>query len=528
MSTSISVNNNSNSVSIENTANQITVVSNSQEQTVVVPQNVTSVVQVLTGPRGGKGDQGEPGTANTASFATTGSNTLIGTQIVSGSLEVSGSLTVGGALVLTSQDTSSLLSETVFNSFTSSYVSDSSSFDTRIAQVSNSAVSTSSFNAFVATYNTGSFLGQLEGTASWAHSASAAVNAETASFLPLGNYNITSSWAQNASQALTASYLLEGTYSITASWAQSASNAVSSQTASFLPVGTYNVTASWAESASNAVTAQVALSAPDYVLISATSSMLAPYALTSDLAHFATTSSNSFVGNQTITGSVTITQNLTVLGSSSIFYITSSQLDVGINTISVNVAEPGFRFGGLLVYDSGSLSHQATASLLWDSQNNHWVYQNASGSTYSGGMLISGPRNTGSLGDERAPLKDYVLKGQGGDHLIESSIFDDGTKVSISSSVDVTGSLIATSGITGSLFGTSSWAVSSSNSVNAQTASFLALGTYSITSSWSISASQAITASYIDPAFISQSAAAAGFSSGTPASLAIAYAIALG
>ena len=44
----------------------------------------------------------------------------------------------------------------------------------------------------------------------------------------------------------------------TASWAQSASNAINSQTASFLPIGTYNITASWAQSASNAVNARTA------------------------------------------------------------------------------------------------------------------------------------------------------------------------------------------------------------------------------------------------------------------------------
>jgi hypothetical protein len=44
----------------------------------------------------------------------------------------------------------------------------------------------------------------------------------------------------------------------TASWAQSASNAINSQTASFLPIGTYNITASWAQSASNAINARTA------------------------------------------------------------------------------------------------------------------------------------------------------------------------------------------------------------------------------------------------------------------------------
>ena len=71
------------------------------------------------------------------------------------------------------------------------------------------------------------------GTSSWATSSL------TASFLPVGNYNITSSWATSS---LTASFLPVGNYNITSSWS---TNAV---TASFLPVGNYNITSSWATS----------------------------------------------------------------------------------------------------------------------------------------------------------------------------------------------------------------------------------------------------------------------------------------
>jgi hypothetical protein len=79
-----------------------------------------------------------------------------------------------------------------------------------------------------------SITGSLLGTSSWAQSASNAVNAinaQTASFLPIGTYSITSSQTINAQ---TASFLPIGTYSITSSWAQSASNAVNAHTASFL------------------------------------------------------------------------------------------------------------------------------------------------------------------------------------------------------------------------------------------------------------------------------------------------------
>ena len=167
--------------------------------------------------------------------------------------------------------------------------------------------------------------------------------------------------------------------------------------------------------------------------------------LTQQTGSYATTSSNSFYGNQTLSGSLVVLGDVTIFGSSSLIHITASQLDVGTNTISVNVFEPPQRFGGLIVYDSGSLSHQATASLLWDSQNNHWIYQNASGSTYSGGGLISGPKNFGALGNETYPTLNRIVKGEGGDHITDSNISDDGSIVSINSNTQITGSTFISS-----------------------------------------------------------------------------------
>jgi len=114
--------------------------------------------------------------------------------------------------------------------------------------------------------------------------------------------------------------------------------------------------------------------------------------------------------------------NVTVYGTQSVCYITSSQLNIASNLISVNTATPSVRFGGLAVYDSGSTS--LTGSILWDSQNNHWVYSNPSGSSYSGGMFISGPR-TSTLGSETGTTSCMLLAGQGGDHLTSSMIYHD-------------------------------------------------------------------------------------------------------
>ena len=158
---------------------------------------------------------------------------------------------------------------------------------------------------------------------------------------------------------------------------------------------------------------------------------------------YATTGSNVFIGDQSVTGSLIITQNLQVLGSSSFLYVTSSQLNVSSSTISVNVFEPAERFGGLKIYDSGSSA--ATASFLWDSLNNRFVYQNVNGASYNGAMFIAGPRNSGSLGDESALTSGKIPKSVGGDH-IDNSIMSEvgGNTIAISGSLVITGSILST------------------------------------------------------------------------------------
>lgn len=115
--------------------------------------------------------------------------------------------------------------------------------------------------------NAPSITGSLFGTASWAN------NAQTASFLPIATYNITSSWANNS---ITASYIL---------------NAVSAS---------YAATASFA---------------PSYVLTSITSSMTVA---TASWATNAQTSSyvNALRQNVQITGSLLVTGSITVTSGS--------------------------------------------------------------------------------------------------------------------------------------------------------------------------------------------------------------------
>jgi len=154
---------------------------------------------------------------------------------------------------------------------------------------------------------------------------------------------------------------------------------------------------------------------------------------------FATTGSNTFQGTQTITGSLYVTNNLVVYGSSSVQDITASAASLGTNTIILNTANPAFRFGGIKVIDSGS--SQATGSLLYDSEHNVWLYQNPDGAGYASARLISGPKNTGSLGNESFLTPGYIAVATADDHIGDSIMSQSAGKITLTGGLDVSGNI---------------------------------------------------------------------------------------
>jgi len=151
---------------------------------------------------------------------------------------------------------------------------------------------------------------------------------------------------------------------------------------------------------------------------------------------------NVFTGTQTITGSLYITNDLIVQGSSSLQNITASAVDIGTNTIILNTNTPAVRFAGINVVDSGSTG--ATGSLLWDSLNNHWLYVHPSGAGegYNSAILISGPKNTGSVGEETTLTNGYIPVAVGEDHIDNSIISQSGgNKITIAGGLDVIGNI---------------------------------------------------------------------------------------
>ncbi len=162
---------------------------------------------------------------------------------------------------------------------------------------------------------------------------------------------------------------------------------------------------------------------------------------------YATTGSNIFIGNQTITGSLYISQDLVIAGSSSIQHISSSVVNIDDNIITVNAQNPSIRFGGLAVIDSGS-SPQVSGSMLFDSVNDQWIFVHQNQSTVTSSILLMGPQTFNNLGNETYPTTNRILKSLNAEHIGDSNITDTGTKVSINSNTEVTGSIKSTSYIT--------------------------------------------------------------------------------
>jgi hypothetical protein len=158
---------------------------------------------------------------------------------------------------------------------------------------------------------------------------------------------------------------------------------------------------------------------------------------------YSTTGSNIFQGNQIITGSLFVSQDLIIAGSSSIQNISSSVLNIADNIITVNAVNPSVRFGGLEVIDSGS-SPQLSGSLLFDSVKNEWIFVHQNQGTVTSSVLLMGPETYDNLGNEAYITANRLVKSTGIEHLTNSNISDDGTTVTILSNAVVNGTFSAT------------------------------------------------------------------------------------
>ena len=279
---------------------------------------VTQIVagtNVTISPVGGTGvvtinSSGGGGTT----FPYTGSAIISGSLIVTGSTNSSGGFT-GSLLGTSSWATNALTSSFINNlnqnlSITGAVILSGSSLpELRVIGDTQFTGSINSLNGYT---------GSLFGTSSWA------TNARTASFLPVG------------------------TYSITSSWAQSASNAINARTASFLPVGTYSITSSWATNALTASNIAIANDA-DIRVITAN-------------------------GNGTLNGEVNLTFNGSLLNVAGNLLVTSSAaigtLSLGPfeNTLTLGARDAGSEGGQLGLNAPGGTYTSASFIDNWQNQ----------------------------------------------------------------------------------------------------------------------------------------------------------------
>jgi cytoskeletal protein CcmA (bactofilin family) len=131
-------------------------------------------------------------------------------------------------------------------------------------------------------------------------------------------------------------------------------------------------------------------------------------------------------GNLTVTGSTNlqgnlyVSGNLEILGSATSVVIQSQTLEIDDNIIRLNAYSPFERYAGFEVIDSGSTG--VSASLVWDSQEDYWMFVSASGES---SKLIG--TTAGTYGSEISLTTNLVPKSTGDNNIGDSKIGDNGT-----------------------------------------------------------------------------------------------------
>jgi hypothetical protein len=137
-------------------------------------------------------------------------------------------------------------------------------------------------------------------------------------------------------------------------------------------------------------------------------------------------------GNQLINGDLNVTGstnigndlyvsgNLMVLGAATEVILSSSTVIIDDNIITLNAFSPFERYAGFEVMDSGSSG--VSASLLWDSLNDYWMFVSSSGQ--SSKLVGTTP---GTYGSEVALTLNSITKATGVSTIGDSLLSDNGT-----------------------------------------------------------------------------------------------------
>lgn len=119
-------------------------------------------------------------------------------------------------------------------------------------------------------------------------------------------------------------------------------------------------------------------------------------------------------------------------------YVTGSATLIGDAFVVVNSNTPSQRYSGLATYDSGSTN--VTASFFFDSITNDWNYEYDNMGAVDYGVAMFGPEYT-VQGTPVYNTNNRLVKADGGHHLLDSNISDNGTTVQVYSNIIITGSV---------------------------------------------------------------------------------------
>ena len=125
-------------------------------------------------------------------------------------------------------------------------------------------------------------------------------------------------------------------------------------------------------------------------------------------------------------GNVSISGNLEILGEATSVTIQSQTLEIDDNIIRLNAYSPFERYAGFEVIDSGSTG--VSASLVWDSQEDHWMFVSSSGES----SKVIGT-TSGAYGSESSLTINSIPKATAENTIGDSLIADSGTVLSYNS-----------------------------------------------------------------------------------------------
>jgi hypothetical protein len=128
-------------------------------------------------------------------------------------------------------------------------------------------------------------------------------------------------------------------------------------------------------------------------------------------------------GTTSLLGDLFVSGNVQFLGSATEVIISSSNLLIDDNIITLNAFSPFERYAGFEVIDSGSSG--VSASLLWDSQNDYFMFVSSSGQS---SKLIG--TTAGTYGSETALTINSIPKATGVSNIGDSLLSDNGTVLS--------------------------------------------------------------------------------------------------